>query len=72
MRLKNKNVLVTRSTSGIGPTKITALKTATTDITCNAISPGWVRTQLALFFCSPAANDVRGVAWRMDGGWTAQ
>ena len=27
---------------------------------------------LALFFCSPAANNVRGVAWNMDGGWTAQ
>jgi len=28
--------------------------------------------QLALFFCSPAASNVRGVAWAMDGGWTAQ
>ncbi len=28
--------------------------------------------ELALFFCSPAANNVRGVAWAMDGGWTAQ
>lgn len=28
--------------------------------------------QLALFFCSPAAANVRGVAWAMDGGWTAQ
>ena len=28
--------------------------------------------ELALFFCSPAANNVRGVAWNMDGGWTAQ
>ena len=27
---------------------------------------------LALFFCSPAGNNVRGVAWNMDGGWTAQ
>jgi 3-hydroxybutyrate dehydrogenase len=27
---------------------------------------------LAVFFCSPAANNVRGVAWNMDGGWTAQ
>jgi 3-hydroxybutyrate dehydrogenase len=27
---------------------------------------------LALFFCSPAANQVRGVAWNMDGGWVAQ
>ena len=28
--------------------------------------------QLALFFCSPAGNNVRGVAWNMDGGWAAQ
>ena len=27
---------------------------------------------LAVFFCSPAGNQVRGVAWNMDGGWTAQ
>jgi 3-hydroxybutyrate dehydrogenase len=28
--------------------------------------------QLAVFFCSPAGNNVRGVAWNMDGGWAAQ
>ena len=28
--------------------------------------------ELAVFFCSPAANKVRGVAWNMDGGWAAQ
>ncbi len=27
---------------------------------------------LALFMCSPAADNVRGVAWANDGGWTAQ
>ena len=27
---------------------------------------------LALFLCSPAANEVRGVAWNVDGGWVAQ
>ncbi|WP_295850627.1 3-hydroxybutyrate dehydrogenase [uncultured Xylophilus sp.] len=27
---------------------------------------------LAVFLCSPAANNVRGVAWQVDGGWTAQ
>ena len=27
---------------------------------------------LAVFLCSKAANNVRGVAWNMDGGWTAQ
>ncbi|HEX7635269.1 MAG TPA: SDR family oxidoreductase, partial [Noviherbaspirillum sp.] len=27
---------------------------------------------LALFLCSDAASQVRGAAWNMDGGWTAQ
>ena len=98
----------------VGLTKVTALETATTGITCNAICPGWVLTplvqkqvdakaaamglsnedakkrllgekepsmqfttpdelgELAVFFCSPAGNNVRGVAWNMDGGWAAQ
>jgi 3-hydroxybutyrate dehydrogenase len=98
----------------VGLTKVTALETATTGVTCNAICPGWVLTplvqkqvdaraaanncsveeakrqllgekepslqfttpeefgELAVFFCSPAANNVRGVAWNMDGGWMAQ
>ncbi len=98
----------------VGFTKVTALETAHTGITCNAICPGWVLTPLvqqqvddraardglsndaakkallaekqpsgefvtpeelgalAVFFCSPAGDQVRGVAWNMDGGWTAQ
>lgn len=28
--------------------------------------------ELAVFFCSPAGNNIRGVAWNMDGGWLAQ
>jgi len=28
--------------------------------------------ELALFLCSDAASQVRGVAWNMDGGWVAQ
>ena len=28
--------------------------------------------QVAVFMCSPAANEVRGVAWNVDGGWVAQ
>ena len=98
----------------IGLTKVTALESATTGVTCNAICPGWVLTplvqkqldakataqgisneaaiqhllsekepslqfttpeelgELAVFFCSPAGNNVRGVAWNMDGGWVAQ
>jgi 3-hydroxybutyrate dehydrogenase len=98
----------------VGLTKVIALETATTGVTCNAICPGWVLTplvqaqvdararstgvpveeakrqllgekepslqfttpeelgELAVFFCSAAANNVRGVAWNMDGGWAAQ
>jgi 3-hydroxybutyrate dehydrogenase len=98
----------------IGLTKVVALETATTPITCNAICPGWVLTPLvqkqvdaraasqkisvaqaktglvaekqpsgefvtpdqlgglAVFLCSDAASQVRGVAWNMDGGWVAQ
>lgn len=28
--------------------------------------------ELALFLCSPAAQQVRGAAWNIDGGWLAQ
>jgi 3-hydroxybutyrate dehydrogenase len=28
--------------------------------------------ELTLFLCSSAADNVRGVAWAVDGGWTAQ
>jgi 3-hydroxybutyrate dehydrogenase len=28
--------------------------------------------ELAVFLCSPAASQVRGAAWNMDGGWAAQ
>ena len=27
---------------------------------------------LAVFLCSPAADQVRGAAWNVDGGWIAQ
>jgi 3-hydroxybutyrate dehydrogenase len=98
----------------VGLTKVVALETAQTGVTCNAICPGWVLTPLvqkqidariaergltpeaaresllgekqpskafvtpeqlgalAAFLCSPAADQVRGAAWSMDGGWTAQ
>lgn len=98
----------------LGLTKVVALETAQTPVTCNAICPGWVLTplvqkqvdaraqaksltndeakrellmekqpsgefvtpeqlgQLALFLCSPAATQIRGAAWNMDGGWAAQ
>ncbi|MFN5510542.1 MAG: 3-hydroxybutyrate dehydrogenase [Burkholderiales bacterium] len=98
----------------VGLTKVTALETARSPITANAICPGWVLTplvqkqidtrsaeqgispqqakdmlvsekqpsgefvtpeqlgELAVFLCSPGADQVRGVAWAMDGGWTAQ
>ena len=98
----------------VGLTKVVALETATTGVTCNAICPGWVLTPLvqrqidvraeregidpsraklellaekqpshefvtpeqvgglAVFLCSPSADQVRGQAYAMDGGWTAQ
>lgn len=98
----------------VGLTKVTALETAKTAITANAICPGWVLTplvqkqvdakaaslevdaeqaksmllsekqpsgefvtpeqlgEMAVFLCSAAASQVRGVAWNMDGGWVAQ
>ena len=98
----------------VGFTKTTALETARTGITCNAICPGWTMTPLvqrqidaralrdgisldeaklltvaekhpsgefvtieqlaalAVFLCSPAADQVRGAAWNIDGGWVAQ
>ena len=98
----------------IGLTKVTALETAQTGVTANAICPGFVLTPLvqkqvdaraardgisneqakqalladkqpsgefvtpeelgalAVFMCSAAADQVRGVAWNMDGGWVAQ
>lgn len=110
----DKSAYVAAKHGIVGLTKVTALETATTGVTCNAICPGWVLTplvqqqvdakanalqisneeakrqllsekepsmqfttpeelgELALFFCTQAANNVRGVAWNMDGGWTAQ
>jgi 3-hydroxybutyrate dehydrogenase len=98
----------------VGLTKVAALETARTGITCNAICPGWVLTPLvqkqidaraakenipveqartdllaekqpslefvtpeqlgglAVFLCSPAADQLRGQALGIDGGWTAQ
>jgi 3-hydroxybutyrate dehydrogenase len=98
----------------VGFTKATALESATTGVTVNAICPGWVLTplvqkqidaraaqagisqeqakhdllgekqpslqfttpeqlgELAVFLCSPAGDNIKGVAWAVDGGWTAQ
>jgi 3-hydroxybutyrate dehydrogenase len=98
----------------IGLTKVVALENAARGITCNAICPGWVLTQLvqkqideraaerqissdeatrqmlgekqpsvrftsvediaalAFFLCSPAASNITGTAFPIDGGWTAQ
>jgi 3-hydroxybutyrate dehydrogenase len=27
---------------------------------------------LAVYLCTPAADNIRGVAWNVDGGWLAQ
>lgn len=109
-----KSAYVASKHAVVGLTKVVALETATTGVTCNAICPGWVLTplvqkqvearakehgmsneeatklllsekepsmqfttpeelgELAVFFCSEAAKNVRGVAWNMDGGWAAQ
>jgi 3-hydroxybutyrate dehydrogenase len=35
------------------------------------VTPGQLG-DLAVFLCSPGGEQVRGVAWNMDGGWVAQ
>ena len=35
------------------------------------VTPGQLG-DLTVFLCSPGADQVRGVAWNMDGGWVAQ
>ena len=114
MGSSQKSAYVAAKHGLVGLTKVTALETAQTGVTCNAICPGFVLTPLvqkqvddraaregldndaarkalllekqpsgefvtpdelgalAVFFCSPAANQVRGVAWNMDSGWAAQ
>ncbi|MBX7192414.1 MAG: 3-hydroxybutyrate dehydrogenase [Sandaracinaceae bacterium] len=110
----NKSAYVAAKHGLVGLTKVTALETAKTRVTCNAICPGWVLTplveaqvearalrdgadrdtakdalvsekqpsgefvtpeqlaKLVLFLCSDAGDQVRGVAWNLDGGWVAQ
>jgi len=110
----NKSAYVAAKHGVVGLTKTVALETAESNITCNAICPGWVLTPLvqkqvearaaergvsldeaqrqllgekqpsgqfvtveqlgalAVFLCSEAAAQVRGVAWNVDGGWVAQ
>jgi 3-hydroxybutyrate dehydrogenase len=110
----NKSAYIAAKHGLIGLTKTTALETATTGVTCNAICPGWVLTPLvqkqvdaraaadgvdteeakrrllaekqpslqfttteqlgevALFLCTPAAANMRGMSLNIDGGWVAQ
>jgi len=110
----DKSAYVAAKHGVVGLTKVIALETARTGITCNAICPGWVLTPLvekqiraraeaagktfeaaklelvsekhpskefvtpeqlaamAVFLCSPGADQIRGQAYAIDGGWTAQ
>lgn len=110
----NKAAYVAAKHGIVGLTKVVALETAQTGVTCNAVCPGWVLTPLVQaqvdaraqkegttveqakinllsekqpshefvtpeqlgglvsFLCSDDAQQVRGVAWNMDGGWVAQ
>lgn len=110
----NKSAYVASKHGLIGLSKVTALETAGSGITCNTICPGWVLTplvqkqidaiaerdglsneeasikllsekqpskqfatpeeigSLAVFLCSPAAKQMTGSAYSIDGGWTAQ
>jgi 3-hydroxybutyrate dehydrogenase len=109
-----KSAYVAAKHAVVGLTKVVALESARTGVTCNAICPGWVLTplveaqikaradekgtsfedeaeallaekqpsrrfvtteqlgDLAVFLCSPGADEIRGQAFAMDGGWTAQ
>ncbi|QDZ29695.1 3-hydroxybutyrate dehydrogenase [Noviherbaspirillum sp. UKPF54] len=110
----NKSAYVAAKHGVVGLTKVVALETAQTGISCNAICPGWVLTplvqrqiddlaarenitneqaqarllgekqpsgdfatpeqiaELAVFLCSDSAAQIRGAAFAIDGGWTAQ
>ncbi len=110
----NKAAYVAAKHGILGLTKVVALETATSGVTCNAICPGWVLTPLvqkqiddmaqrellqpgaakmkllgdkqpslefatpeqigaaAVFLCSDAAAQIRGIGLPVDGGWTAQ
>jgi 3-hydroxybutyrate dehydrogenase len=110
----NKAAYVAANHGLVGLTKVVALETARSGITCNAICPGWVHTSLvqkqiedrarnagislaqaerdlldekqpsgrfstveeigalALFLASPAAVNVTGATFPVDGGWLAQ
>src|SRR5690606_26228776 len=98
----------------VGLTRVVALETARTGVTCNAICPGWVLTGLvqqqidaraqrdgiseeqaridllsekqpslefvtteqigamAVYLCSPGADQVRAAGLSIDGGWKAR
>lgn len=111
---KEKSAYVASKHGLLGLTKVIALESAETGVTCNAICPGWVLTpmvqaqiearaeknstsfeiekkalleekqpsgefvttkqlgDLAVFLCSDAADQMRGQALSVDGGWTIQ
>lgn len=109
----NKSAYAASKHGLIGLTKVVAMETATSAVTCNAICPGWVLTPLVeqqirdraeqsgqdfesakkalvagkqpsgefvtpeqvagvvAFLCSADADQVRGAAWNIDGGYLA-
>ena len=61
-RAANEKITVEQATKELLGEKEPSLQFTTTD----------QLGELAVFMCSPAADNIRGVAWAADGGWTAQ
>ena len=69
--LVQKQVDAKASTLGISNQQATELLLGEKEPSMQFTTPNELG-ELAVFLCSSAANNVRGVAWNMDGGWVAQ
>lgn len=69
--LVQKQVDAKASTLGISNQQATELLLGEKEPSLQFTTPNELG-ELAVFLCSSAANNVRGVAWNMDGGWVAQ